>query len=80
MEAWSDAKTARTAMLNAVMELELIAPKDVIQYGRQAREHLMQYWVETSEGAEPDDSPPSGEGTLPHLHLAMRTDLGESAE
>jgi hypothetical protein len=81
MEAWSEAEKARTDMLDAVMELELIAPEDVMQHARQAREHLIQYWVETSDGAEPDYSLlPSGRGVLRHLRSAMRTDLGKSAE
>jgi hypothetical protein len=68
-------------MLNAVMELVLIAPKDVVQHAQQARDHLMEYWAETANDAEPDDSLPSStEPLIINLRSAMRTDLGEPAE
>jgi hypothetical protein len=81
LAAWEDAKTARDAMLNAEMELELIAPKDVFQHAQQAGDNLMKYWDKTANDAEPDDSLPSSTKPLIiKLRSVMRIDLGEPAE
>jgi hypothetical protein len=77
MEAWEEARKAYTDMLNAVMELELIARKDVSEAAEQIRDNLTAYWAETKNGSEAVDSPPSGEGARMKLRSAMRTDLGE---
>jgi hypothetical protein len=71
------AQLARTIMLNAAMELELIAPDSVLLHSRDVVAWLTNYWTETGKGAKIGGEFSDAGGSLDKLRTAMRTDLGE---
>ena len=75
--AFKRAQLARTTMLNAAMELELIAPDSVLLHSRDIVAWLTNYWTETGKGAKIGTEISDGRGSLEKLRGAMRADLGE---
>jgi hypothetical protein len=75
--AFKRAQLARTTVLNAAMELELVAPDSVLLHSRDVVAWLTNYWTETGKGAKIGSEISDGGGSLDKLRTAMRTDLDE---